>query len=125
MQRTSDSSSSHRLIESDRVEGTMVYGVDGRRLGTVKRLAIDKISGQIAYAVISFGAFFGIGAETHIIPWRKLDYDVRLGGYRTEITEAELLDAPDFSDETKIDGSDREREKELHDYYGVRHYWSV
>ena len=93
--------------------------------GTVKRLAIDKISGQIAYAVISFGAFLGIGAKTHIIPWRKLNYDVRLGGYRIEITAAELRDAPNFSDETKIDGSDREREKELHDYYGVRHYWSV
>lgn len=125
MQRTSEflpPTGSSRVTEW---EGTMVYGVDGRRLGTVKRLAIDKISGQIAYAVISFGAFLGIGAKTHIIPWRKLNYDVRLGGYRIEITAAELRDAPNFSDETKIDGSDREREKELHDYYGVRHYWSV
>ena len=43
------------LIGSDKVEGTPVYGADDRKIGTVQRVMIDKISGKVAYAVISFG----------------------------------------------------------------------
>ena len=49
---------------------------------------IEKISGRVAYAVMSFGGFLGMGTEEHAIPWNKLTYDTRLGGYRTDITEA-------------------------------------
>jgi hypothetical protein len=125
MQHTSLRPSSHRLIESDRVEGTTVYGAVGQRVGTIKRLAIEKTSGQVAYAVMSSGGFFGLAAETHTVPRGKLKYDASLGGYRTDITESELRDAPDFFRGTSSDWPDRERERELHDYYGVRHYWIV
>jgi hypothetical protein len=33
------------LIGSDKVEGTAVYGPDDRKIGTVQRVMIDKISG--------------------------------------------------------------------------------
>jgi sporulation protein YlmC with PRC-barrel domain len=49
------------LIGSDKVEGTAVYGADGTKIGTVQRVMIDKVSGQIAYAVVSFGGFLGMG----------------------------------------------------------------
>ena len=74
------------LIESDRVEGTAVYDRNGNRIGSVKRLMIDKKTGQVAYTVLSFGGFLGLGSEEHTIPWRKLDYDTSLGGFRTAIT---------------------------------------
>jgi hypothetical protein len=75
------------LIESDRVEGTTVYDPQGNDIGSIKRLMIEKVSGRVAYAVMSFGGFLGIGAEEHSIPWNKLTYDTNLGGYRTDITE--------------------------------------
>ncbi len=49
------------LIGSDKVEGTAVYGPDQRKIGTVQRVMLDKISGKVAYAVVSFGGFLGIG----------------------------------------------------------------
>jgi hypothetical protein len=52
-----------RLIESDRVEGTAVYDRSGNRIGTIERVMLDKITGRAAYAVMSFGGFFGFGAE--------------------------------------------------------------
>jgi sporulation protein YlmC with PRC-barrel domain len=85
------------LIESDRVEGTTVYDPQGNNIGSVKRLMIEKISGRVAYVIISFGGFLGIGAEEHAIPWSKLTYDTNLGGYRTDIAEAQLGGAPAFS----------------------------
>jgi hypothetical protein len=84
------------LIESDRVEGTTVYDPQGKNIRSIKRLMIEKISGRVAYAVMSFGGFLGMGTEEHAIPWNKLTYDTRLGGYRTDITEQQLRGAPAF-----------------------------
>jgi sporulation protein YlmC with PRC-barrel domain len=87
----------HPLIESDRVEGTAVYDRSGKRIGTVERVMIDKISGRVAYAVMSFGGFFGVGADEYAVPWSMLDYDPSLGGYRTQITAEQLRNAPSLS----------------------------
>src|SRR3954462_15560377 len=78
------------LIESDRVEGTTVYDPQGNNIGSIKRLMIEKLSGRVAYAVMSFGGLLGIGSEEHGIPWSKLTYDTSLGGYRTDISESQL-----------------------------------
>jgi sporulation protein YlmC with PRC-barrel domain len=78
------------LIESDRVEGTYVYDHNDIHIGTIKRLMIEKVSGQVRSAVISFGGFFGLGEKEYSIPWAKLQYDVNLAGYRTDITEQDL-----------------------------------
>src|SRR5215475_10212444 len=48
------------LIGSDKVEGTPVYDAKGERIGSIERVMIDKKSGQVAYAVLSFGGFLGI-----------------------------------------------------------------
>ena len=111
------------LIESDRVEGTTVYDPAGKNIGEIKRLMIEKISGKVSYAVMSFGGFLGIGEEEHTIPWNKLEYDTSLGGYRTDITEERLKGAPSFYRDREYDWSDRARERELHDYWGSPYYW--
>jgi hypothetical protein len=111
------------LIESDRVEGTTVYNANGDDLGSIKRLMIDKVSGRVAYAVMTFGGFLGIGEEEHAIPWAKLIYDTNLGGYRTDLTVDELQRSPTFSRDSEYDWSDRTRERELHDHYRVPYYW--
>ena len=112
-----------RLIESDRVEGTTVYNPQGNNIGSIKRIMIDKISGQVAYAVMSFGGFLGMGTEEHAIPWNKLTYDTSLEGFRTDITEQQLRGAPAYSRDRNYDWSDRNRERELHSHYGARPYW--
>ena len=111
------------LIESDRVEGTAVYDPKGESIGSIKRLMIEKLSGKVAYAVMSFGGFLGIGQEEHTIPWNKLDYDTTLGGYRTDITAEQLRGAPSFYRDQDYAWSDRNRERELHDYWRVPYYW--
>jgi len=111
------------LIESDRVEGTAVYDLSGNKIGTIKRVMIDKISGRAAYAVLSFGGFMGFGSDEFAIPWIKLDYDTRLEGYRTDITRDQLNNAPSFSRQQDHDWSDQQSERALHDYYRVDYYW--
>jgi hypothetical protein len=105
------------LIGSDKVDGTAVYGADDRKIGSVQRVMIDKISGKVAYAVISFGGFLGMGEDYYPMPWANLKYDTNLGGYRVGITEDQLKGAPKYKSSTDWDWSDRGRDREIYDYY--------
>jgi hypothetical protein len=79
-----------RLIASDMVEGTAVYNRQGERLGTVHNFIIDKSSGQVAYAVMSFGGFLGVGQSYHPLPWKMLNYHTRRGGFVVDIDRSKL-----------------------------------
>jgi hypothetical protein len=105
------------LIGSDKVEGTAVYGSDDNKIGTVQRVMIDKISGKVAYAVISFGGFLGMGEDYYPMPWANLKYDTNMGGYRVGVTEDQLKGAPKFNRSSDWDWSDRTRDRTVYDYY--------
>jgi len=81
---------------------------------------IDKVSGRVGYAVISFGGFMGLGHSHYPVPWGALKYDTSLNGFRTNISEKQLKDAPEFSDDT---WGDRNWETRTHQHYGAPTYW--
>jgi PRC-barrel domain len=110
------------LISSEDVVGTDVYGVGDEAIGEVDHLLIEKVSGRVAYAVMSFGGFLGLAHSHYPIPWSALKYDTALGGFRTGITESQLKDAPEFSDDS---WGDREWETRTHEHYGARPYWGA
>ena len=115
--RIDDRRETASLIGSDKVEGTAIYGPNDRKIGTVQRVMIDKISGKVAYAVVSFGGFLGMGEDYYPMPWSKLNYDTSLGGYRVDVTEDQLKGAPKFNRNTDWDWSDRSHDRTVHDYY--------
>ncbi len=104
------------VIESDRVEGTAVFDPQGQRIGTIKRLLIEKVSGRVVYVDVIFGGFLGLGMHHHTIPWEKLTYDKGLEGYRTDITEEQVRGAPAFYGDDQV-WPDKKREQELWDYW--------
>jgi hypothetical protein len=111
------------LIGSDKVEGTAVYRSTGDRIGTIDRVMIDKLTGRVAYAVMSFGGFLGIGDDHYPIPWSLLIYNPDLGGYEVNISDAQLRGAPRFAKGENWDRYGRDRETALYSYYGVTPYW--
>jgi hypothetical protein len=108
------------MVSSADVNGTEVFSPSGEHLGEINRLMIDKQSGQIAYAVMTFGGFLGIGADEHPLPWKKLSYDTNLGGFVTDVTSEQLTGAPERSASWS---DDREYQRRSYDYYGVSPYW--
>ena len=100
-----------RLISSKKVEGTAVVDRDGAKIGTIDNFMVDKYTGRVAYAVMSFGGTFGFGASLFPLPWPLLDYDEEKGGYRLNITKEELMEAPRFqpSDEPEFSPEYRRR----------------
>jgi hypothetical protein len=107
------------LIGSDKVEGTAVYGADDRKIGSVQRVMIDKVSGKVAYAVVSFGGFLGMGEDYYPMPWPNLKYDSALGGYRIGVTEDQLKGAPKFNRSADWDWSDCARDQTVYNYYNA------
>ena len=112
----------HDLIASDKVEGTKVYDPAGEHIGSIERILVEKRSGKVSYAVLSFGGFLGIGSDHYPLPWTKLNYDEDLGGYRVDVTKAQLEGAPKYERENDEYWTE-ENGRRVYDYYGVTPYW--
>jgi PRC-barrel domain len=113
-------SQTFNLISSENVEGTNVYDPSGNKIGEIDHLMIDKVSGNVRYAVMSFGGFMGLGHKHYPLPWNSLKYDPERGGYVTNVTESQLKDAPEFSDDS---WQDRDWEMRWHRHFQTTPYW--
>jgi hypothetical protein len=116
------------LITAGRVDGTPVFGVAGDRIGHIKDLSIEKVSGKVLYALLSFGGFLGIGERLHPLPWSVLKFDTAKDGYIVPLGKAELEKAPSYtSDElAAFGGDDLPYRADLYAYYlpfGAVPYW--
>ena len=107
-----------QLIASNKVEGTPVYGREGERLGTIYNFMVDKYSGRVTYAVMSYGGFLGVGQRYYPMPWKILSYDTHEGGYRVDMDYHDLERAPSFGrdDEPRFS---REYGRRVHSWYGL------
>jgi hypothetical protein len=117
--------SGHSLIASDRVEGTAVRRPNGDKIGTIERLMIDKLSGKVAYAVMSFGGFLGMGEGYQPLPWATLKFDATMDAYVLELTDDQLRDAPTVNEEGRDPAYDRAWEEQVHRYYNATPYWGI
>jgi hypothetical protein len=123
--RATEARETFDLIGSDKVEGTNVYRSNGEQVGQIERVMIDKRSGKVAYAVMSFGGFMGIGEDYYPLPWSLLTYNPRLEGYEVNITEQQLKGAPKYGQHQSWDWASRDRGQAIHDYYKVPPYWGI
>ncbi len=113
-----------RLISAEKVEGTAVYNIAGDKVGNIKNVMIDKVSGQVAYATMASGGLLGMGADFFALPWNALKYNVDRGGYEVNIDNERLHDAPAANESELLDDlEDQTYGAKVHDYYGTRPYW--
>lgn len=121
-----DTKVAHPLISAQRVNGSDVFNQSYEKIGQIEDVAIDKITGKVAYAILSFGGFLGLGGKHQPLPWSVLNYDADHGGYVVPITEEFLALAPKL-DVSELSGWDDSPQRDaLHAYYapyGARPYW--
>lgn len=111
-------------IRATRVIGTEVRGKDGKALGKVEDVILDKLDNSIMFAVVGFGGVLGIGEKYHPLPWSVLDYDPAEDAFIVPYTGEELKSAPHdtIGELTRNDGQIA-RDK-AYDYYQVPRYWN-
>lgn len=106
------------VISSDRVEGTAVYNTAGDKLGSIDTLMIDKVSGQVRYAVLEFGGFLGMGTDRYPLPWSTLKYDTVKDGYMVPLEKFQLESAPRYA-QSDAPSYDDEYGRRVYDHYGA------
>jgi len=107
------------LIAASKVTGTSVYDLKEEKVGSVDDVMIDKISGRVAFAVLSFGGFLGIGEKYYPLPWASLRYDTRLDGFVVAIDAAMLQDAPSYTRGESVNWADEAYGRRVYDYWKV------
>lgn len=107
----------HPLISSQKVAGTKVENVKGDSLGHIEELMIDKETGHVAYAVLKYGSFLGLGGKLFALPWHVLNYDTTRDAYVVDIAEARLKNAPSYEAGCPADMTDPSWTRKIDDYY--------
>lgn len=112
-------SETRSLIAASKVNGTSVYNRQGDSIGSIYDVMIDKRSGKVDYAIMSFGGFLGLGEHYHPLPWHLLQYDQRQGGYVVDIDRDRLEGGPSYATSASPDWSTGVYGQQVDDYYGV------
>lgn len=107
--------SNRSLIATNRVEGTPVFTPDGERIGSIDFLMVEKISGQVKFAVVKFGGFLGFGEEQYALPWQAFFYEPKFEGYVATASPEEVRGAPSFRDDM---WGDEAWQESLYSHYG-------
>ena len=110
------------LISSDKVAGTSVYDRNGNNLGTISNVMLDKRSGQVAYAVLSFGGFLGIADKLFAVPWKALKLDTENKRFILNVDKERLEAAPGFDKDDWPNMADPTWQNTINSYYGTKSY---
>jgi hypothetical protein len=84
---------------------------------------IDYTTGRIAYAVLSFGGFLGMGDKLFAVPWEALTLDTKEHKFILSVPKEKLERAPGFDKDDWPDMADTTFRTNIYDYYGYKHYW--
>ncbi len=112
-----------RLVSSGDVQGTDVFNTEGDKLGSIDCVMIDKQKGNVAYAVMSFGGFLGMGEKRHPLPWQSLAYDVGKDAYVVRLSKDQLKSAPHLNPGDYRQLGERKYDESVFAHYKANPYW--
>ena len=112
-----------RALKASEVIGYTVKNAEDQELGTIEELVIDPEHGRIAYAVLSFGGFLGMGDKFFAIPWEAMKPMPAQEAFRLDVAKEKLEKAPGFNKDDWPDMADREWGLVVYKYYDLDPYW--
>jgi sporulation protein YlmC with PRC-barrel domain len=113
------------IMAADTLEGDNVYNAEGEKLGEIEHVMVDVPRGRIAYAVLSFGGFLGMGEKLFAIPWSALTLDADHHNFVLNVPKQRLKDAPGFDKDHWPVMADPRWASNVHSYYATRPYWEM
>ena len=112
-----------RVLSASTLTGDNVVNSAGDDLGKIDEIMIDTTTGRVAYAVLSFGGFLGMGDKLFAIPWDQLSLDEDNKRFLLNIDRAKLEEAPGFDKDNWPDMADPSWSTQIYKYYGSEPYW--
>lgn len=110
-------------LKASSMIGTSVVNPAGDNLGDLKEIVIDPRSGKVAYAVVSFGGFLGMGEKLFAVPFSALQFNPEENEYLLDVPKDRLKTAPGFDPEHWPAMSDEKWNREVYKFYDRSPYW--
>lgn len=111
------------VLSAGTLVGDTVRNYEGEDLGKLEEIMIDLDEGRVAYAVLSFGGFLGMGDKLFAIPWEALTVDTENKEIVINVQKEVLEKAPGFDKDHWPKTTDREWLVGIYNYYGYDPYW--
>lgn len=111
------------VVSTSDLIGDSVVNRAGESLGKIEELMLDLEKGRVAYAVLTFGGFLGMGEKLFAIPFEALKLDVNRQHFTLDVDKDKLKDAPGFDKAHPPKVADRTWGAEIYKYYGLKPYW--
>jgi sporulation protein YlmC with PRC-barrel domain len=113
------------VLSAATLAGDSVRNAAGEDLGKIDEIMIDIPSGRVAYAVLSFGGFLGMGDKLFAVPWNALKVDEDEKCFVLNVDRRTIEQAPGFDKDNWPDMSNTTFGTELSSYYKVKPYWEA
>lgn len=113
-----------QVMSATTMIGDGVINPQGDDLGEVEEIMLDLSSGQVAYAVLSFGGFLGMGDKLFAIPWEALSLNTEKKAFVMDIDKEKLENAPGFDKDDWPETVEQSFLEEVHSHYGYDPYWA-
>lgn len=107
------------LMGADTLLGDSVVNGSNDDLGDIKEIMLDMNTGQVAYAVLAFGGFLGMGEKLFAVPWQALHLDTVNKRFVLDIDKERLQTAPGFDKDAWPDMADVQWARQIHSFYGT------
>ena len=107
-----------RLMGADTLLGNDVYNLQGEDLGDIKEIMLDMNTGEVSYAVLSFGGFLGLGDKLFAVPWSALKLDTVNKRFTLDVDKEKLESAPGFDNDDWPDMADPTWQNTVNSFYG-------
>lgn len=114
-----------RTMSATTLIGDAVQNAAGENIGDLKEIMLDVTSGQIAYGVLDFGGFLGMGNKLFAVPWTAFTVDEDKHRLILDVDKETLRNAEGFDQSDWPDTADETWGRRLHDHYGVDPYWEA
>ncbi len=111
------------IMAAATLTGNDVVNAAGEDLGEIEHIMLDVPRGRIAYAVLSFGGFLGMGEKLFAIPWNALKLDVTNKCFILNASVEQLQSAPGFDKGQWPSMADQKWARDIHSYYSSPPYW--
>lgn len=107
------------LMGADTLIGDSVVNGAEEDLGEIKEIMLDMNTGQVAYTVLAFGGFLGMGEKLFAVPWQALHLDTANKRFVLNIDKERLKNAPGFNPDAWPDMADVTWANQVHTFYGT------
>jgi sporulation protein YlmC with PRC-barrel domain len=114
-----------RVLSASTLAGDHVRNPAGEDLGKVEEIMLDVSTGRVAYAVLSFGGFLGMGSKLFALPWDALTLDEDNHEFVLNVDKQKLENAPGFDKDNWPDMADTTWGSTIYSYYGKQPYWDA